>query len=98
MDNKARTKVNSGLIVGLILSVVFFTVLLSVASNVIPTGAMAYHSLATAFGGNSTIYGSGASSFATNTIAYVGWFWVLAPFILTVGLIMALFVVGGRRR
>lgn len=89
-------KVGAGAIVGLILSLIMLTVFLSVAEDTIPTAATAYHNLSDTLAGNSAIYGTDAASFAGDTDDYLGWFWALGPFVLVIGIVLAVFMRRGR--
>ena len=90
-------KIGHDKITGLIVSVIMLTVLLAVASTVIPTGSQAFYDLSTSLS-NATVLGTGAVAFAADMPSYVGWFWVLGPFVLVIGLVVGLFFKGGNGR
>lgn len=92
-------RVGTGTITALVIGVIMLTVLFSVAVTVIPTGATAFHNLSDALAGDGDIIGTDAAAFAGNTDTYVGWFWVIGPFVLMISLVIGLFLGrGGRRR
>lgn len=88
-------KIGTGTIVGLILGLIFLTVLLSVADDTIPTAATAYHNLSDTIASNTDVFGTDAASFAGDTDGYLGWFWVIGPFVMVIMLVLSLF--RGRR-
>lgn len=88
-------KINPGMIIGVLLSLIFLGLLLKIATAVIPQAASSYHTFATSVSGNSTLYGADAAAFAADTPGYLGYFWVLGPFVLVLMLIIGMFM---RRR
>jgi len=86
-----KGNIGVGTIISSILVLVFLSVLLSVLTSTIPTAASAYHTLAQSFAGNTTIYGSEASAFATQSMSYMGWFWVVGAFVMVVLLVLGVF-------
>lgn len=85
-------------IVGLVLVLVMMTVLFGVARTVIPTAATSYHNLSDALKGDGAIIGTDAAAFAGDTDDYLGWFWVIGPFVLAILLVVGIFLKKGRRR
>ena len=109
MDKKARKKLNiSGVIIALILGMVFLNVIFNVASDLIPDTATAYHNFTESgnvvnstgahIGTNTDYFGSDADAFLRDSDSYLGWFWVLGPFILGITLVLAMFKLKKGRR
>lgn len=96
MKSKKGFSVSSGAIVSLVLVIIMLTVLVSVAEDVIPTGATAYHNLSDTLAADSAVLGTDAASFAGDTDDYLGWFWVLGPFVLVLMAIVGIFMKGRR--
>lgn len=88
-------KVTAGVIVGLIVALIMLQVLVGVAEDVIPTAAEDYHNLSDTLAGSTAILGTDAAAFAGDTDDYLGWFWVLGPFILVLAVVLGVF--RGRR-
>lgn len=92
-------KVTAGKIVGVIISLIMVLVLFSMLPNILPS---VINSVNTLFGtdglNNATLVGTGPASFASNVSTYLGWFWVVSPFVLVIGVILALFLRGKGRR
>lgn len=82
--------VGPGMIKGLIISLVFLVVLLSIAPQLIHTGAVSVQGLATEYN-NSTLYGTGASAIGTQIDDWTGYFWVLGPLVLCMTVILGVF-------
>lgn len=85
-------KLSTGMITGLIVSIVLITVLLNVARTTIPIAATAFHNLTDSQAAATGVYGTNAASLAGNFDDYAGYFWVLGPFVLVIGVAMALFL------
>ena len=77
-------RITVGAVVGLILALVMLTVLLSVATDTIPTAAVAFHNLSDDLADRSDVLGTDAASFAGDTDDYLGWFWVIGPFVMAI--------------
>ena len=97
-------KITVGTVIGVILALIMFTVLLSVSTDIIPTAATSVHNLTDEFSCSSTdnmtsctadshnIYGDDAASFGEDMDNYMGWFFVLGPFILAIVVVLAVFM------
>lgn len=96
-DKSGRSKVNSGMIVGVIVAVIFAMVLFSILPTVYPDMIQDYYNFTSELELLSTELGTGPSTFAGNMHEYAGWFWVLGPFLLVIGIALTLFK-GGRGR
>lgn len=79
-----------GMIKGVIVSLIFLTVLLSIAPNMIHTSQVSVQELSTEFG-NSTLYGDGASDIGSQVDDYSGYFWVLGALLLVITVILKVF-------
>lgn len=80
-----------GMIKGAIVALIFLTVFVSILPSLIHTSALSVKDLATEYG-NTTVYGSSASAIGTQIDDWTGYFWVLGPFVLIIGIIVALFM------
>lgn len=90
--------VNTGKIRAMIIGVIMMVVLFKIAATLVPTGAQAYHNLSDTLKADTDVLGTDAAAFAGDTDDYVGWFWVLGPFLLVISVVLAVFTLGGRRR
>lgn len=91
-DKRGRVSVGPNAIVSLIMVLIFATILLSVGRTTIPTAATAYHNLSDSLASETDVLGTDAAAFAGDTDGYVGWFWALGPFVLVIGIVMAVFM------
>lgn len=103
--NKKALSITSGSIVSLVLVIIMLVVFINIIEDVIPSGATAYYNLSETFsctnetkcGMNADqVYGSDAASFAGDTNDYLGWFWVLGPFVLVLMAVVGIFMRGRR--
>lgn len=83
--------------VSIITGIILLTVMVSMLPSIIVTGATATHNLSDGLAGQSATIGSAPASFAGNIDDYMGWFWVLGPFILVLTAVVGLFL-GNKRR
>lgn len=72
--------------IGIVLALVGITVIANVGQTTIPDASEAYYNLANGY--NATAIGTGATSLATSSTGWLGYLWVLLPFVLIVGLVM----------
>lgn len=92
-------KITTRTIVALIMSLIFVVVLFQMLPGLLPQAITSVNSLFSAsILGNETLVGAAPAAFAANVTSYLGWFWVVSPFVLVIGIILGLFLVGGRRR
>jgi hypothetical protein len=89
------TQVNKNTIVNTILVVLFGVVLLKMLPSLIPLASNAAADLFTTLG-NNTASGVGveAAAFATEVPSILGWFWIVSPVILVIGLALGMFAYG----
>lgn len=92
-----RGAVTTGKITGAILGILMLVVFVSMLPSLISVGATSVSNLFTNLSGMGAVIGTDAAAFAGNANGYIGWFWVIGPFILVVGFIVALFLKRGRR-
>lgn len=93
--------VNAGKIKGLILVVIFASVLFSVAVSVVPTLVSNMYGLTTNLSADSTALGSGAATLIGNSNTYFGWFLAVGLILMFLGIAMGIFAIRkgkGRRR
>lgn len=71
------------------------TVLLGVLESTVPTSAQAFYDF-TAGLTNTSVYGADAVAFAGDVPGYLGWFWVIGPFVMVIMIVLGIF--GLKRR
>jgi len=90
-------KISSNSITALVIGVVMIVVLFNVMVSVVPLGTTAVHNLSDALVGQSATIGTGPATFAGQIDELSGWFWVVGPLVLVLGLVIGLFLKKGRR-
>lgn len=93
-DNK-RASIGPGMIKGIIVSLIFLTVLLKISPSLIHTSQESVQELGTEFS-NSSMYGAGASSIGTQISDYSGYFWVVGVLLVIITVVLGVFMT--RRR
>lgn len=88
-------KITSGVIIGLIVSLIMLQVLVGISEDIIPSAAGSYENLSNTLAADTQVLGTDAAAFAGDTDDYMGWFWVLGPFVLVLTVILGVF--RGRR-
>lgn len=86
-----RKAASAGIIIVVIMALIMLTVLLKVLPSTLPTAATSFHNLTDVLAANTEVYGTEAAAFAGDLDTLMGWFWVLAPFILVLGVVLAIF-------
>lgn len=89
--------VNARSIKGLILVLILTMVLFKIAADVVPTAAEGYANLSDELAAQTDVLGTDAAAFGGDTKGYVGWFWVIGPFLLAVSVILGAFAYRRRR-
>ena len=91
-------KVNERSIVGVIMVVLFGVVLLKMLPSLIPLASNSAADLFTTLG-NNTVSGVGteASAFSLEMPSILGWFWIVGPILLVIGIALGMFKGSGRR-
>ena len=92
LNSKHGFAFNQNMLLGLIVGIIFIVILVSMSSTLIPTGAVAYHNMSDTLAANGEALGTDAAAFAGNTDSWLGWFWVVGPFILVIYLVINLFL------
>lgn len=95
MNKKAR--VTSGKIMGIVMVVLFSTVLLSILPTLLPTVIQAFYNLTGEMALLTTELGTGPTTFISNVPTYVGWFWVIGPLLLGISIALGVFGKGRGR-
>lgn len=90
-----RGALGPGMIKGAIVALIFLTVFVSILPDLIETSADSVQTLAEGYTANATLYGTGASTIGGKIDDWMGYFWVLGPFVLIIGIVVKLFM--GRR-
>lgn len=89
LDTKGR--IGAGMIKAAIIGLVFMTVLVSILPSLINTSAISVQTLSDEYS-NTTLYGTSASTIGTQIDNWAGYFWVLGPFIMVIGVITGIFM------
>lgn len=90
-----KGQIGAGMIKGAIIALVFLTVFLSILPSLIHTSAESVQTLSTELS-NATIYGDSAAGLGGQIANWTGYFWVLGPLVLIIGLVTKLFMSRGR--
>ena len=89
-------KVSTGMITGAIVALVMAVVFLSMLPTLIPTATKAVHNLSDAIGNDGENIGTGAAALGDNIDDWTGYFWVVGPLVLVIGVVLSLFLKGRR--
>lgn len=83
-------QVNAGKIQAIVVSAIMVMILFSVLSTVYPDVIQESHNLTSEMALLTTELGAAPAAFASNLTSYVGWFWVLAPFLLIISVALGI--------
>lgn len=87
-----------GFLLALVLGLVFARMAFPIMGDMITGAATAYHNMTDDMSSHTDVYGTEAATFAGDSDNYLGWLWVIAPFLIAVGVILALVYAGRGRR
>lgn len=92
------TKITPSKIKGVVLSIIFATILFAILPTLYTDIIQNFYNFTDDLAGMTTQLGTGPAGFAGDVSTYAGWFWVIGPFIMVIGLALGLLAFKKGRR